>query len=90
MFYIVNGWDIVSQDKYGSRACYEKEGVAKAIMKRKYLAKHPEAMVVDTEYYHSSEPMVERTNLMSGNKFMIAVSEVGGVLDPSTERYWAA
>ena len=61
---------------------------AKISFTRKWKAKYPNAVIVDSKTFYENEPMVERTNIMSGEKYMERKS-TPYYLSPSSETYWS-
>jgi hypothetical protein len=61
---------------------------AKTSLTRKWKAKYPNAVVVDSKTFYENEPMVERTNIMSGEKYVERKS-TPLCCSPSSELYWS-
>jgi hypothetical protein len=61
---------------------------AKVSFARKWKAIYPNAVIVDSKTFYENEPMVERTNIMSGEKYMERKS-TPACCSPSTETYWS-
>jgi hypothetical protein len=90
MFYIVaKGTGLIVTDGPNRTRAYKTHGAARATRTRlcnKAGWSVSELNIVDTKHYQA--PMVERTNLMTGQKFMEDVN-TPHFCSPSSESYWS-
>jgi hypothetical protein len=74
---------------------YATEAAAKAALTRaSRVTNKPNLIredwkVISYKEFREIEPMVESTNLMSGNKFQIRASDFDTCVDAGTETYWS-
>jgi hypothetical protein len=55
---------------------------------RTHLAQRDNFVIMTADEYSMVEPMVERTNMMSGKKFMESIN-TPGYMSPASESYWS-
>jgi hypothetical protein len=94
MFVIMNVGTEMLYRKPGhySTASYPTErgaNIACTKLNKKFGDNGQWVILTEQAYEEGHNPMVEVTNLMSGDTCMIPRSDVGGCCDPSTERYWS-
>ena len=91
MVYEVESTCIATPKPYG-KDYYATEAAAKAAKTRMEKSKRwagKELAVAETSYYAKNiEKMVEKTNMMSGKKYMESVN-TPNYLSPSSETYWS-
>ena len=94
--------EVVRHRPYRRTAEYKTRAAAKAAITRmdnKFFEKSPEQyadespllnyMVAEKGYYHAKiEQMVERTNMMTGKKYMESVN-TPAYCSPASESYWS-
>jgi hypothetical protein len=80
----------IVHDDYHILKTYDNERGAKIALARRWKKKYPNAVIMDSNTFQQTEPIVESTNLMSGKKIMIPKSQAGGCTDPGTELYWSS
>lgn len=89
--YEVESTCIATPKPYG-KEYYATEAAAKAAKTRMEKSKRwagKELAVAETSYYAKNiEKMVEKTNMMSGKKYMESVN-TPNYLSPSSETYWS-
>ena len=73
---------------YRILATFETLRGARCAFSRKWKKEYPTAVIMTSEQFHATEPMVMVKNLMTGEPVRIKLSAHGGCCDPSTERYW--
>ena len=83
--------NVVAEGKpyYHSRLCNAYEEATNKDLGRTYVNDINNYMVMSVEDYELIEPMVEKTNMMTGNKFQESIN-TPHYLSPSSESYWSA
>ena len=74
---------------YHSRFCNAYEEATNKDLGRTHVNDINNYMVMSVEDYELIEPMVERTNMMTGKKFMEPIN-TPHYMSPSSESYWSA
>lgn len=93
VIYNTNTWRLYNGRQYSGKM-YATERAAKAQLTKLTKGLKPELdaaewTVAPVEQWEANQPTVTVTNLMTGKPVHLKASQVGGVLDPSMERYWA-
>ena len=82
---------MTGKNGYSTLDQYKSAGLAVNALK-KHLERNPEkyegSTVQDSETFYATEPMVERTNLMSGIKYMEKLN-MPTCCSPASETYWS-
>jgi hypothetical protein len=85
----VNSVVAEGKKKYASRLYNAYEEATNKDLGRTYVAEKSNYMVMSVEDYDLIEPMIERTNMMTGKKFMEPIN-TPHYMSPSSESYWSA
>ena len=82
---------VVAEGKpyYHSRLCNAYEEATNKDLGRTYVNDINNYMVMSVEDYELIEPMVEKTNMMTGKKFQESIN-TPHYMSPSSESYWSA
>lgn len=83
--------NVVAEGKpyYHSRLCNAYEEATNKDLGRTHVNDINNYMVMSVEDYELIEPMVEKTNMMTGNKFQESIN-TPHYMSPSSESYWSA
>ena len=83
--------NVLAQGKpyYHSRLCNAYEEATNKDLGRTHLNDINNYMVMSVEDYDLIEPMIERTNMMTGKKFTESIN-TPHYMSPSSESYWSA
>ena len=83
--------NVIAEGKpyYHSRWCNAYEEATKKELGRTHLNDINNYMVMSVEDYELIEPMVEKTNMMTGKKFTESIN-TPHYMSPSSESYWSA
>lgn len=83
--------NVVAEGKpyYHSRLCNAYEEATNKDLGRTYVNDINNYMVMSVEDYELIEPMVEKTNMMTGKKFQESIN-TPHYMSPSSESYWSA
>ena len=85
----VNSVVAEGKKKYASRLYNAYEEATNKDLGRTHLNDKNNYMVMSVEDYDLIEPMIERTNMMTGKKFMEPIN-TPHYMSPSSESYWSA
>ena len=85
----VNSVVAEGKKKYASRLYNAYEEATNKDLGRTYVAEKSNYMVMSAEDYDLIEPMIERTNMMTGKKFLEPIN-TPHYMSPSSESYWSA
>ena len=82
---------VVAEGKpyYHSRLCNAYEEATNKDLGRTHVNDINNYMVMSVEDYELIEPMVEKTNMMTGKKFQESIN-TPHYMSPSSESYWSA
>ena len=83
--------NVVAEGKpyYHSRLCNAYDEATNKDLGRTYVNDINNYMVMSVEDYELIEPMVEKTNMMTGKKFQESIN-TPHYMSPSSESYWSA
>ena len=74
--------------EYHSRLYNAFRDATDSALGRTHLAQRDNFVIMTADEYSMVEPMVERTNMMSGKKFMESIN-TPGYMSPASESYWS-
>ena len=83
---------IYRKNSYQKKSSYKTMSAAKAALTRMSKDKCIDVVdygIAESEYYYANiERQVEKTNMMSGKKYMESIN-TPGYMSPSSESYWS-